>query len=786
MEYINVETVAGVNQETIYDFDTFPWRYYYFGCKTSKKRDNELRQNVNYLEIPCAFDIETTNITEPLDYEYTDESVYEYMRHLHIKTPKKWVRSEFTPITWNSIQRSHSRMFFYNKGTPIDVAYMELMEWRPDLFPPDIVNLADQLRRIIDIYDSHKPSENKFRPYSYMYHWQFAMGKFVMFGRTWEEFQKLMKKLSDELHLSDELRLVIYCHNLAFEFEHFRKFVYVREGFFKDERKPLYVLISGGIEFRDSLALSNMNLAKFCETEHAKHYKLVDTFDYNKIRTSQTQLTEEEKAYCYNDVAGLVECIASRMKENTLANIPLTSTGYVRRDFRTAVKKNPDNRKKFLVSALDEHLYGMMRSAFRGGDTHANAALANQVLHDVHSFDIASSYPAAMVTGEFPIGVFTRISHKRFMSGETRKKYCHILRICIEHPMYVGNCGIPYIPISKIENKIEIGDRIADNGRLRSTRSGIKVLLTVTDIDFDIIMNEYTYDNLFISDVWGSLKGKLNPEFRSQVISYFQKKTAWKNDPDHEYEYNQSKSRINASYGMMVMRIDRDLIVYDQETQEYKSEYTPIADQLKKYYKSRNNFLSYQHGVWVTALARQKLRKMLNIVGRDVVYVDTDSIKFLNESHIKEFEAENEKLRRIAEESGAVAEDKHGEKHYLGVWEYDGKYEEFKTLGAKKYIVKKDGIYYSTIAGVSKKAGHEFFNKHGIKAFKNGTVIDNSGHLVAYYNDDDIHKIIVDNVEMTTASNIALVDDVYTIGVTGEYLDVLRRAIANQFGLEYT
>lgn len=699
MKYINVETVAGVKLERVFDFDTFPWQYYLFSCKESKKRDHDLEKNVTYLEIPCAFDIETTNMC---------------------------IRDEHGDLDTDVL-----------------------------------------------------------RPYSFMYHWQFAMGEFVMFGRTWSEFQRLLKELSDRLHLSDERRLVIYCHNLAFEFEHFRKFVYVRNGFFKDERKPLYVVLSGGIEFRDSLALSNMSLAKFCENENAQHYKLVDTYDYKKIRTQATILTEEEEAYCYNDVAGLAECIRSRMKENTLANMPLTSTGYVRRDFRKAVKANKENRQIFLTSRLDEKMYMMMREAFRGGDTHANAALANQVLREVYSYDIASSYPSAMVMGDFPIGAFFRISHKRFMSGETRSTHCHILRIVLDHPVYKGSCGIPYIPLSKINNLLPTGDRIADNGRLLATRAGVKVLLTVTDIDFDIIRAEYSYDNLFISDVYAALKGPLPAEFRDQVLYYFRQKTMLKNDPDHEYEYNKSKNRINSAYGMMVMRIDQEETRYNQETGEYETDRKPLQEQLDAYYRSRNNFLSYQHGVWVTALARLKLRKMLNIVGRDVVYCDTDSIKFVNKRHIAEFEKENERLKNEAIHAGAYAADRTGKEHYLGVWEYEGVYEEFKTLGAKKYIVKKDGQYYSTIAGVSKKAGHEFFNRKGIQAFKNGTVIRDSGHLIAFYNDDPIHNIKVDGVEMISGSNIALIDDTYTIGITGEYMDVLKKALAGIQEIEY-
>ena len=98
--------------------------------------------------------------------------------------------------------------------------------------------------------------------------------------------------------------------------------------------------------------------------------------------------------------------------------------------------------------------------------------------------------------------------------------------------------------------------------------------------------------------------------------------------------------------------------------------------------------------------------------------------------------------------------------------------------------MKTGGHYYSTIAGVSKKAGEKFFNERGINAFDIGTVIENSGHLVAYYNDDDIHQITVNGCTFTTASNTALIDDTYTIGVTGEYLGLLENALAKKSDIE--
>ena len=115
----------------------------------------------------------------------------------------------------------------------------------------------------------------------------------------------------------------------------------------------------------------------------------------------------------------------------------------------------------------------------------------------------------------------------------------------------------------------------------------------------------------------------------------------------------------------------------------------------------------------------------------------------------------------------------------MGIWDHDAEYKYFKTLGAKKYCFQHPGEkeIYSTIAGVSKQAGRDFFTAHGFDAFRNDTMIPESGHTVAYYNDDQPHTVTVDNCTFTTAANTALVDGDYTIGQTAEYLDLLEKAL---------
>ena len=54
-----------------------------------------------------------------------------------------------------------------------------------------------------------------------------------------------------------------------------------------------------------------------------------------------------------------------------------------------------------------------------------------------------------------------------------------------------------------------------------------------------------------------------------------------------------------------------------------------------------------------------------------------------------------------------------GVEKQLGVWDYEGVYTKFKTLGAKRYLVLQDGELALTCAGLPKKSGLEYMKKQG-------------------------------------------------------------------------
>lgn len=611
-----------------------------------------------------------------------------------------------------------------------------------------------------------------YTPYAFMYHWQLCIRGMVVFGRRWEEFNYFIDKLSKTLHTNDYKKLVIYVHNLAYEFQFMKDFLDIQSIFAKDKRKPMKVICNNGIEFRCSYFLSNMSLAKFCENSKGViHYKLTDTYDYKKLRTPETILTEIEKGYCYNDVRGLCECIDSKLNEDTIATIPLTNTGYVRREYRQ-VMQTSQNRKLFEKIALSPEHYKMLRKAFRGGNTHANRFYSNTILHDVHSFDLQSSYPSWLCMEDFPMGKFMdcEITSQEKLNYYL-EKYCCVMEIEIFDLSTKKDVVIPYIDIAHCE---EFSNIVNDNGRVLSADY---VKITLTNIDLDIIRETYNFKGFNVIKFIYAEKGKLPKELREKLMEFYDGKTQLKGVEGKEYEYMKSKNHVNATYGMMVTDICHNNIEYDTVTMEWSNHKGEIEEEIEKFYKSRNNFLSYQWGVFCTALARRKLQDMLNVIGRDVVYIDTDSIKFLNEKHIEEFLSLNEGIIYKAENNDVRAysdrTNKDGtiERFHLGIWDYEGKYDRFKTLGAKKYCYDKNGKFEITVSGMSKKKGAKAVGS--IENFVIGKEFNDVGRTTSWYNDIKPYTITIDGCTFLTSSNIAVLESTYTLGVTNEYWELI-------------
>lgn len=624
-----------------------------------------------------------------------------------------------------------------------------------------------------DIETSKIPKDNEGHYEAFMYIWQVCIEGNVVFGRRWEELQDFMERVVNAYKLSEDERVVVYVHNLSFEFQFIQDFFNFTDVFAMASRSILTAK-TAHLEFRCSYKLSNMSLAKFIEnTPNTLHYKGVDDLDYATVRTPDTPLTEVEYGYCFNDVKGLYECVMELLKEDNIATIPLTSTGYVRRDCRNAMNKNKNNRKMFLRSRLTLLQYKLLRECFRGGNTASDRYLTNLILKLVGSYDLSSSYPFQMIAREYPLGKWNYgvIPDIKTLE-EYNSKYCTIARYTFKNIHLRDEKPIPYIPQSKC---LALGDdREIYNGRILHADF---LTISMTNIDYDIVKEQYEYEELAVEEFHYSRKGLLPKELRDTIMYYFEKKSKLKGDEKHYYEYMKSKNKLNSIYGMTVTNIlNTEIEYHDGEYTEKKMTEEEMQEALDKYYKNHRSFLNYSWGVFVTAYARRELEDGLNIAGLDTIYCDTDSVKFIG-NHDKEFEEYNERLNKECEEKGIRNyTEVNGKRFYMGIFDKEKGYDEFITLGAKKYAFLQNGKLGITVSGLSKKKGaEELEKKGGLRRFQRNEVFYNSGRTIAQYNSAEVHDITVDGCTFSTASNLAIVDTTYTLGITDTMLDIIER-----------
>ena len=623
------------------------------------------------------------------------------------------------------------------------------------------------------------------RELAVMFIWQFHISfldnEYTVLGRTWDEFKAFMDLLA--CAIPEDCTLKIFDHNFNYEFGYLKSIIKFtdREGFTNifsiNPHKPIYAHSHNStFIWCDSLILfAGSSLDKV--TEGMPHHKLGD-FDYTKKRFYWTELTDEEYQYCINDVYGLVEAVKDlmRLHGDNQYSLPITSTGFIRRD----IKRLMYQHTRFGDYPSDQYfIYKLLRKAFRGGNTHANRFYAGDVYAEVQSWDRSSSYPDVMVNDRFPIDPLEPDPNctLQHLDELTKADYAYLVdmkltNVRLKDPME----PLPYQSVSKTYGRIGLGQE--DNGRLMTIA---QCHIAFTDVDWQIFRQQYDFDAEILC-LYKSHYDYLPFEIRDYVKGLYKDKTSLKGIKGKEDAYRVAKTKINGVYGLTVQKVENDVICFNEDTLNLEiqdinngDEYLNECDYLND---TKYRPMPYRWGVWITAWARHHLQKIIDAVGADFVYADTDSCKFLDD-HKAEIEEINKFYRERSEHNGACAKDPKGNMHYMGEYEYEGTYSEFITMGAKKYATVKDGETEITVAGVPKEEGSkELVSFGGLAAFKPGTVFK-AGKLRPIYNDNndygDVEVYDCNGVTGTVhiTSNVCLVDVEYKLGYSEEYLDLL-------------
>lgn len=613
---------------------------------------------------------------------------------------------------------------------------------------------------------------------SIMYIWQIQIEDYTVVGRTWEDFKKFIEKINGQLY--DNQRIVFFVHNLSYEWQFIKSVLkFESDNIFAMKTRKMLKCTYKCIEFRCSYLHSNMKLEDYTKKFGVENAKLSGIkFNYNKIRYPWTRLTKYEMQYCINDVKGLVQTIKKEMEidGDNLYTFPLTSTGYVRRDTKHAMREV--NKKYILKQQNVLYIYDMLEEAFRGGNTHANRFIVGDIIENVKSKDRSSSYPDVQCNHLFPVEPFKK-EHSDINTLNRlvfKRKKPVLMRIAFFNlRLKDDKWGAPYLPKDKVR-RLEKG--IIDNGRILSMMYGET---TITDVDYKILLEEYVFDDVAVLELYSSKYRKLPQPLINVIINYYVKKTELKDVEGQEIYYFKNKNKLNSVYGMCVQKYIREILtLIGLEIKMEKPDEEERKEQYEKYCKKA--FLSYAWGVWTTCWARWELEKAIEKVHKTpdaiFLYCDTDSVKYVGDVDFTDY---NKEKIQDSLKSGAYATDWKGITHYMGVFEGEHDIDKFVTLGAKKYCCQYGEELVTTIAGVNKKLGGIELSKYdGIKSFKSGFCFHMemdgkySGGLTATYNDHPLYMLKINGKQIEVSSNVTLLPSEYTLGLGKEYERLLK------------
>lgn len=673
-----------------------------------------------------------------------------------------------------------------------------------DRFDPDILDMREvyntgfiKIAVSFDIETTSFYSDKYKKDIATMYVWQLGIDNYTIIGRTWSEFVRVIDIISE---WAGKLKGVVLCliHNFSFEFSFLKGILNWRinestglpDMFAKDDRNILYAKY-GNIEFRDSLALTDMGLGRLQKNYNLSIGKLEGDLDYKKYRHSGTPLTNTEISYCINDVQVLNDFYYKYLVPEFLEKdkrIPLTATGLVRQDIREEFNKLDKSERRKLQNRIrnaqpTEDIYKVWRNwLFRGGYVHANTIACNYLIDGSGDFkgkDLKSAHPAAMLLRSFP-WKFNRRNKNAFnevLSQARTGKYAFwgIFK-------FYNIRSKTYHSLESRNKIIEENNAIYENGRLIKADPGyIKVALC--DIDY------YNYELMY---EWGSIEctclyqaryEPLPDYLRKTVMKYYVlKETLDKSTP----EYSDSKRRLNSCFGCCATSLPERSLVFSKSDNNFV-----LSTDIKGYDDLvRYLLLLPQWAIYIAAWSRNSIVRSItedgltDNYGIDSVYYDTDSNKVRNYSkHSWWFDKFNNEMREKVDKMEVYDYDR---SLFYKIGSFDTEYDNItriKVLGAKRYLLESDGEVKCTVAGMVKGSLEEYCkkkNKNIWDMFTDKLTLDPkySKKITSIYTDTAIEDVLVDYkgvpAVVKESSCVALIEIPFTMSMEVEFMNRIK------------
>lgn len=584
-------------------------------------------------------------------------------------------------------------------------------------------------------------------------------GEYYLFRKP-TELMAFFNLLIKEFNLNPLRRMLVIIHNASYDLSYLVP--WMQKYLPKEPRSGIYEGLHKIImysqycfDFYCSYMLTGMSLAKWSKELNVEHQKQIGLYDYDKIIYQDDDLDEDSQLYDLYDVLSLEECYKKQLAKygDDTSTVPMTKTGYCRREFRNRARTDPYYRRKyFRNNMLDVHTYKFALWSFAGGYVHNNKNYKSRIQYGLigHN-DFRSMYPSIMRCYPMPLGVpevYYDIKHKIY-----QKEPHHPDDIIKMYPEYFSlvhvrlygktkrtkGCELrdpgnpmPFMQESKMFNRSKETDSIgkfnclSDNGRVMRILSGAAEMV-IDNLTLQIYREQYHLDMVVLEVI--RFKTEMLPECLSATIDKLFKAKSDKKIFHHEmvekygqlspeafdaaFELSSVKALLNSTYGMAATKCART--EYDLDYEKYYNDDTmdsplyqtegcntdeEIETRLKDFYDSPNSFLSYMIGIGTTATARFELYEyMSRAIGyKNIIYCDTDSAFYFKTPEITK---RINDLNKEKQKNAAYIKDVNGKKIYYDVFEAETDIKAFKGLHSKcyGYVTQHDELVL-TIAGI--------------------------------------------------------------------------------------
>ena len=643
--------------------------------------------------------------------------------------------------------------------------------------------------------DFYKRTEKR----SCVWIWQFGVNDTYYYGRTPDDFDKLLKSISNK-----NIRKIIYVFNLSFEFQQFMEIFQrhiVTRMIAREVRKPISFLLEDlNIEFRCLYMLTNLSLEN-ASKRYTNIEKAVGDLDYSIIRSPLTKnITPAEWHYIEYDLKCMYEILLYfKKKYDYIYKIPYTQTGEVRKAWKDIVPYWYIRRMKYLIPTVET--FKILWACFQGGYTHSNMLWTDMIIDDIcfHK-DETSAYPAALVLYKYPSEPFAEVDQRYFNHMLNDDRYAKLMIIKMDNvkPKL-------YNHIISSSKCIDATIFVEDNGRIVSADS---LTIVCNEIDLEMYKLFYSFD-LSISKMLISRKDYLPKILIDFILDNYANKTILKGTPETDvYNYSlymKAKQIINAIYGCTVQNVVKSTCDYGIYTDkitgiEKVGWNTPeLSDDLiqTKLDEQKRPLFFYAWGVWCTSYNRRATQSIIAKIDSDEVYTDTDSIIYQGD-HNGIFNEWNNYIIGLIHKSSTstgipiekyMPKDKKGIPHPIGIYEDEEPHTEgFKTLGAKKYAYMENGKVHITVSGVRKKAGDYL---HDLDEFTDGYTFtyEESGKLLQLYNDDQAPFTFTDcegnEYHCTQKTASVLMPTTYNLSLNPDYDEVIEECKSGLYANKY-